>query len=154
MSHLPWLCPSPLYASPHHFHRRSPHRAHRRRARWLHGRQPCCELCELALRHFPEMFYPGFASELAQFEPDFGGIMDMFQGLHAHYAYGLDDDPYTLSHELEMLSQWAWKVARSHPLELWPLRQWAEELKMMASEMQIGPRRLPFYTMPQTLALT
>ncbi|KAF2876855.1 hypothetical protein BDV95DRAFT_239293 [Massariosphaeria phaeospora] len=75
-------------------------------------------------------------------------IKSQFRQIHHHFKHGYDENARALSREVEQLSQdlqWLSKRRR----DLWELAKLSEELKIMATGLQVGPRRLLYYTMPK-----
>jgi hypothetical protein len=90
--------------------------------------------------------------QLGMIFPDqLGRIMEAYNGIHHHYRHGLDrdgPDAYHLSRELEKLAR---KLRRSHFHMPWlsQLGMFADQLKYMGRDMQIGRRRRRYYPMPK-----
>lgn len=86
----------------------------------------------------------------------FDYIREMYSRIHRHYKHGLceeyklghTDNSWMLSREVEFLSQDLWYLFKMRP-EFWELERLSERVRGMASELQVGPRRLPYYTIPK-----
>ncbi|KAF1845620.1 uncharacterized protein K460DRAFT_284583 [Cucurbitaria berberidis CBS 394.84] len=130
-----------LYHHPHSFPMRAP--------RWAYNKRPCCEFCS-ALDHIPSLNQG--LSELSIIMPDeVGDVLEAFDSIHHHYRWGFDrdgPDSYFLSREVEKLSRFLRRMYRFYP---WvpQLGTLSEQLKYMGRDVQTGPRRLRYHTMPK-----
>ncbi|KAF2178564.1 hypothetical protein K469DRAFT_695363 [Zopfia rhizophila CBS 207.26] len=146
-----WLCPFSYYLIDHPHFYRNPQGWHGARWRyWLH-RKACCEWCEIWREYYRQFFLvkldPLYFDALWHEHPVFLHIGKSFRRIHAHFRGGLDDNSYRLSWEVEQLSQIMWIAYKAFP-ELWQLERVAEELKGVATDLQVGPRRKLSYTIP------
>ncbi|KAF2265622.1 hypothetical protein CC78DRAFT_579120 [Lojkania enalia] len=119
------------------------------RARHWYGRRPCCDFCLAWTEHITDR--STLVQDLLYFHPSFFDFLcHRYNRIHFHYRNGYVDGPdrYPLSREVEHLSQTVWNFYLDH-LDYWELQRMAEVLRDMAIDIQIGPRRLPYYATPK-----
>lgn len=83
--------------------------------------------------------------------PEFLQIMQAKEGIHRHYKEGFDRDgweSYHLAREVETLSRHLRSLHRMLP---WinQLSSLSDQLKYMGRDLQLGPRRLRYQTIPK-----
>ncbi|EMD91168.1 hypothetical protein COCC4DRAFT_49842 [Bipolaris maydis ATCC 48331] len=103
---------------------------------------PCCDFCRAPGR------IPGLGEGLADLghllPPIVHSIFEAFHNIHYHYQLGLDtesEDLYFLAQEIEGLSRHVRKLYRAFP-DMIELALWADQLKCLGRDIQIGPRRI------------
>ncbi|KAH7560260.1 hypothetical protein BM1_03894 [Bipolaris maydis] len=162
----PWLW-LPGHDLPHpvaHAHRlRDPWPLPNMRApRWAFpnlANPPCCDFCRAPGRIVsfmsndgtfasPDYHQPGLGEGLADLghllPPIVHSIFEAFHNIHYHYQLGLDtesEDLYFLAQEIEGLSRHVRKLYRAFP-DMIELALWADQLKCLGRDIQIGPRRI------------
>ncbi|EOA81042.1 hypothetical protein ACJQWK_09824 [Exserohilum turcicum] len=149
-NYWPWLWPSGYDFDPPvpHMHRfRDPWTARGVRApRWAfpsYSDGPCCEFCS-TLGNIPGL--DASLADLGQFPPIFHPVIQALNNIHYHYKLSLDSDgeePFFLAREMESLSRYLRKLYQAYP-HMIELALWADQLKYMGRDMQIGPRRLRY----------
>lgn len=84
--------------------------------------------------------------------PVHAGIYCSFRQVHDNYKrwHGLEGHgTYELSREVECMSRRLWTFFRMFPTLHYKCERLAEELRDMATELQVGPSRRLYYTMPK-----
>ncbi|KAF1953861.1 hypothetical protein CC80DRAFT_537134 [Byssothecium circinans] len=116
-------------------------------ARWRHNSGSCCEWCDAFIEHAPQLHY----------EIETGGlpfvlwpIGNEYQIIHDYFKNERVGDPtnYLVSCDIERLSQMLWQYWQFDP-SYWEFPQLSEQLRDMAVELQIGPPRELYHTMPK-----
>ncbi|KAF2683424.1 hypothetical protein K458DRAFT_432216 [Lentithecium fluviatile CBS 122367] len=124
-------------------------------ARWKHWREPCCAWCDMWREH-AYWFFHGSNLHFFQMLPFIPEIEQAYHGIHERYKkhkMGKDDllgsHNYGLSYELECLSQQVWGLYKIFPESLQGFNKVSEALRDMSIELQIGPSRELYHTMPR-----
>ncbi|KAI8936068.1 hypothetical protein NX059_007568 [Plenodomus lindquistii] len=161
------FCPydwAPSYESPFGIPHLHQHRylgsSEMRAPRWVFsdspfGPKPCCDFCNTwdTTPGLKDELY-----ELMQYSPHHvANIMYAANNIHHHFRYGLDRDgpeSFMLARELERLSRYA--NGMHHRLSdpygsraTSPLAKLSDDLKHMGRDLQMGPKRLRYRTVPK-----
>ncbi|ORY12106.1 hypothetical protein BCR34DRAFT_564229 [Clohesyomyces aquaticus] len=117
-------------------------------ASWYMGRGPCCEWCVTwrDIIQTPELFF----HDLYYHDPDeWEYVWKAYRRLHQHYKHNLRwDSSYQLARDVDLMSQRLRKIYRWIPA--WrSLGRLSQRLKIMSTELQIGPQRKLYYAIPK-----
>ncbi|KAH7391955.1 hypothetical protein BKA66DRAFT_458855 [Pyrenochaeta sp. MPI-SDFR-AT-0127] len=120
-----------------------------RAPRWAFNEAPCCEFCG-TLRNIPNL-HEGLANLSVVIPQQIDDVFRALTGIHHHYKHGLDrdgSDSYMLYRDIEDLSTCLRGMYHVHP---WvpQLATLSGQLKYLGRDIQSGPRRLRYHTVPK-----
>jgi hypothetical protein len=82
--------------------------------------------------------------------PYFDHVLRAYQGIHYHYKRGFGQNgpgSYYISREIERLAKMLRKLYFATGMH--ELASWSDQLKYMGRDIQLGPRRLRWSTVPE-----